>query len=70
MEERVLAVVCLLIAVSALAGVLYQTGDVPTDETVTRLDIDAEGDAVCVLEARRCGRRDGAREERDRRRQR
>jgi len=52
MEERVLLVVCLLLAISALAGVLYQTGNIPTDETVTRLNVDTEGDALFVLELR------------------
>lgn len=52
MKERVLVAVCLLLAVSALAGVLYQTGDVPADETVTHLNVEADGDAVFVLEVR------------------
>ena len=52
MEKRLLLTVCLLVVVSALSGVLYQTGDVPTDETVTSLDVDIEGDAVFVLEVR------------------
>ena len=52
MGKKVLVAVCLLVAVTSLAGVLYQVGDVPTDETVTRLDVDAEGDAVFVLEVR------------------
>jgi len=49
MEKRVLLSVCLLVAVSAFSGVLYQTGEVPTDETVTRIEVGAEGDAVFVL---------------------
>ena len=47
-----MVVICLLLAVSSLAGVLYQTDDVPNDETVTRLDVDGEADAVFVLEVR------------------
>jgi len=44
--------ICLLIFASAFAGVLYQAGDVSADETVTRLDIEADGDATFVLEIR------------------
>lgn len=52
MRKSLLVSVCLLVAASAFAGVLYQTGDVPADQTVTRLDIDADGDATFVLEVR------------------
>lgn len=52
MGMRVLACVCLLLVASAFAGVVYQTGDVPTDETLTRIEVEGDGDAVFVLELR------------------
>lgn len=52
MELRVFTCICLLLFASAFAGVLYQAGDVSADETVTRLDIEANGDATFVLEIR------------------
>jgi len=44
--------VAVLLSAPLLAGVLYQTGDAPTDETVTTVEIDENGDAVFELELR------------------
>ncbi len=52
MELRVFTCICLFLFASAFAGVLYQAGDVSPDETVTRLDVEADGDATFVLEIR------------------
>lgn len=49
---RALVAVALFLSTLFLAGVLYQTGDVPTDETVTSVEIDENGDAVFELELR------------------
>ena len=54
--------ICLLLAVVFLTGVVYQTGDMRTDETVTSLDLDADGDAKFTLELRTIFENDEERE--------